>query len=43
MNFSEFDSDSEVRQMIEASEIDLKQGKVFSTEEMIEAIKRGEL
>ncbi|MZQ84865.1 hypothetical protein GQF01_22400 [Paenibacillus sp. 5J-6] len=39
----EFDSDLEVRQMIEASEKDLKQGKVYSTEEMVEAIKRGEL
>ncbi|BFT70179.1 hypothetical protein [Paenibacillus sp. P36] len=39
----EFDSDPEVRQMIEASEKDLKQGKVYSTEEMVEAIKRGEL
>jgi hypothetical protein len=39
----DFDSDLEVRQMIEASEKDLKQGKVYSTEEMVEAIKRGEL
>ncbi|MBA2944183.1 hypothetical protein HZF08_38565 [Paenibacillus sp. CGMCC 1.16610] len=39
----EFDSDPEVRQMIEASEKDLKQGKVYSTEEMVEAIKRGEI
>jgi hypothetical protein len=39
----EFDSDPEIRQMIAASEQDLKQGKVYSTEEMVEAIKRGEL
>lgn len=39
----EFDSDPEIRQMIEASEKDLMQGKVYSTEEMVEAIKRGEL
>jgi hypothetical protein len=39
----EFDSDPEIRQMIEASEKDLSQGKVYSTEEMVEAIKRGEL
>lgn len=39
----EFDSDPEIRHMIEASEKDLKQGKVYSTEEMVEAIKRGEL
>lgn len=39
----ELDSDLEVRQMIEASEKDLKQGKVYSTNEMVEAIKRGEL
>lgn len=39
----EYDSDPDIRQMIEASEKDLKQGKVYSTEEMIEAIKSGEL
>lgn len=38
----EFDSDLEIRQMIEASEKDIEQGKVYSTEEMIEAIERGE-
>lgn len=39
----EFDSDPEIRQMIEASEKDIKEGNVYSTEEMVEAIKRGEL
>ncbi|RTE09377.1 hypothetical protein [Paenibacillus whitsoniae] len=39
----EFDSDPEIRQMIEDSERDLKLGKIYSTEEMVEAIKRGEL
>lgn len=38
----EFDSDSEIRQMIEASEKDSTQGKVYSTDEIIVAIKRGE-
>ncbi|SDT24918.1 hypothetical protein SAMN05444162_3551 [Paenibacillaceae bacterium GAS479] len=39
----EFDTDPEIRQMIEESEEDIKHGRVYSTEEMIEAIKRGEL
>ncbi|BBI32268.1 hypothetical protein [Cohnella abietis] len=39
----DLDSDPEIRQMIEASEKDIKQGKVYSTDEMVEAIKRGEL
>ncbi len=39
----ELDSDLEIRQMIEASEKDIKLGKVYSTDEMIEAIKHGEL
>ncbi|UJF34626.1 hypothetical protein [Paenibacillus hexagrammi] len=39
----EFDFDPEIRQMIESSEQDLIEGRVFSTEEMVEAIKRGEL
>jgi hypothetical protein len=39
----EFDRDPEIREMIEASEKDIKLGKVYSTEDMIEAVKRGEL
>lgn len=39
----EFDADPEIRQMIEESEEDIKHGRVYSTDEMIEAIKRGEL
>ena len=39
----EFDNDPEIREMIEASENDIKLGKVYSTEDMIEAVKRGEL
>jgi hypothetical protein len=40
---NEFDSDPEIRQMIEASERDIKYGKVYSTDDIVEAIKRGEL
>ncbi|WP_187274550.1 hypothetical protein [Paenibacillus sp. N3.4] len=39
----EWDSDPEIRQMIEESEKDIMHGKVYSTDEMVEAIKRGEL
>lgn len=39
----EFDRDPEIREMIEASEKDIKLGKIYSTEDMIEAVKRGEL
>lgn len=39
----DLDSDPEIRQMIAASEKDIKQGKVYSTDELVEAIKRGEL
>lgn len=39
----DLDSDPEIRQMIEASENDIRSGKVYSTDDMIEAIKRGEL
>ncbi|QAY65042.1 hypothetical protein [Paenibacillus protaetiae] len=39
----ELDSDPEIRQMIEASEKDIKQGKFYSTDELIEMAKRGEL
>lgn len=39
----ELDSDPEIRQMIEMSEQDIKLGKVYSTDELIEAIKHGEL
>lgn len=39
----EFDHDSEIREMIEASEKDIKLGRIYSTEDMIKAVKRGEL
>ncbi|MGG4048401.1 hypothetical protein [Paenibacillus favisporus] len=39
----ELDSDPEIRHMIEASETDLVEGKLYSTEELIESVKRGEL
>lgn len=39
----DLDSDPEIRQMIEDSEKDIKNGKVYSTDDMIEAIKRSEL
>ncbi len=39
----ELDSDPDLRQMIMESEQDIKRGKLYSTAEMIEAIKRGEL
>ncbi|MEK4052727.1 hypothetical protein MHB84_03670 [Paenibacillus sp. FSL F4-0087] len=39
----ELDSDPELRQMIEASEKDIKQGKLYSTDDLIELVKRGEL
>lgn len=38
-----FDQDPEIRDMIESSELDIKENKVFSTEDMIEAVKRGEM
>jgi hypothetical protein len=40
---NDWDSDPEIRQMIEDSEKDIKNGKVYSTDDMIKAIKRGEL
>ncbi|WP_260510634.1 hypothetical protein [Paenibacillus cucumis (ex Kampfer et al. 2016)] len=39
----ELDSDPEIRQMIEASEKDIEQGKLYSTDDLIELVKRGEL
>lgn len=39
----ELDSDPEIRHMIETSETDLVEGKLYSTEELIESVKRGEL
>ncbi|WP_313636925.1 hypothetical protein [Paenibacillus sp.] len=39
----DLDSDLEIRQMIEASEKDIYQGKIYSTNDLIEAVKRGEL
>lgn len=38
----DLDSDPEIRQMIEKSEEDIKHGRVYSTDEMIEAISRVE-
>ncbi|MBD2866719.1 hypothetical protein [Paenibacillus oceani] len=37
------DSDPDVHQMIEQSEEDLKQGKIYTTGEIIEQIKQGKL
>lgn len=39
----DFDSDPEIRQMIQASDSDIKQGKLYSTTELLDAIKRGEV
>lgn len=39
----EFDSDPDIRQMIEASEDDIKQGNLYSTDDLIKMVKRGEL
>ncbi|WP_339321891.1 hypothetical protein [Paenibacillus sp. FSL W8-0194] len=39
----DLDSDPEIRQMIEASEKDIHQGKLYSTDDLIEAVKRGEV
>lgn len=38
----ELDADPEIKEMIEASERDIQQGNVYSTDELIEAIKRGD-
>ncbi|MFC3767437.1 hypothetical protein [Paenibacillus sp. GCM10012303] len=37
------DSDPDFHQMIEQSEEDLKQGKIYTTGEIIEQIKQGKL
>ncbi|MFB9327439.1 hypothetical protein ACFFSY_16035 [Paenibacillus aurantiacus] len=39
----ELDADPEIRHMIKASENDIKQGKLHSTDDLIEMVKRGEL
>lgn len=39
----EFDADPEIREMIEQSKIDIKNGHVFSTQQMIDMIRNGEL
>ncbi|OMD34685.1 hypothetical protein [Paenibacillus odorifer] len=39
----EQDSDPEIRQMIEDSEKDIHQDEIYSTNDLIEAVKRGEL
>lgn len=40
---AEFDADPEIREMIEQSKIDIKNGHVFSTQQMIEMIRSGEI
>ena len=39
----EFDADPEIREMIEQSKIDIKNGHVFSTQEMIDMLRNGEI
>ncbi|XID95906.1 hypothetical protein ACF3MZ_15940 [Paenibacillaceae bacterium WGS1546] len=39
----ELDSDPEIRRLIEASENDIQQGRLYSTDAIIEAVNRGEL
>lgn len=39
----EFDADPEIREMIEQSKIDIKNGHVYSTQQMIDMIRSGEL
>ena len=40
---ADFDADPEIRQMIEESELAIEKGYVFSTKQVIEMIKNGEL
>lgn len=39
----EFDADPEIREMIEQSKIDIKKGHVYSTQQMIDMIRSGEI
>ena len=39
----EFDTDPEIREMIEQSKVDIKTGHVYSTQQMIDMIRNGEL
>ncbi|MEN1985377.1 hypothetical protein [Paenibacillus hubeiensis] len=39
----ELDTDPEIRLMMELSEKDIEQGKLHSTDDLIEMVKRGEL
>lgn len=38
-----FDADPEIREMIDQSKIDIKNGQVYSTQQMIDMIRSGEL
>jgi UDP-N-acetylglucosamine transferase subunit ALG13 len=40
---AEFDADPEIREMIEQSKIDIKNGQVYSTQQMIDMIRSGEI
>lgn len=42
-SIDDFDFDPEIKLMIEDSEKDIEQNRIYSTEQMIEAIERGEL
>ncbi len=39
----EFDADPEIREIIEQSKIDIKNGHVYSTQQVIDLIRNGEL
>lgn len=39
----EFDADPEIREMVEQSKIDIKNGQVYSKQQMIDMIRSGEL
>lgn len=39
----EFDAEPEIREMIEQSKIDIKNGHVYSTQQMIDMIRSGEI
>lgn len=39
----QFEQDPEMRKMLEGSEKDIEEGKVFSTKEVINKIRRGEI
>lgn len=39
----EFDADPEIREMIQQSKIDIKNGHVYSTQQMLDMIRSGEV